>query len=185
MNLIVPFGSSILGAIIGGAFLLGGQRWIKHEQSRHNARIILIFFLRKSHELDRLINSYGEGVKIIMLDFNTDPYHEREQYLFTSINVERLEFIYQNVASIDNMKKSLINHVVQPDTTVSYGYLQSLQKSMITILDNLKPFAYRSKSDLKKIDQALINLKQSYEHFASSMPVNNFLLRLDQQGSQK
>lgn len=185
MNWILPMGSSIIGALIGGAFLLGGQRWIKREQGRENAKIIFLFFLRIAIEINRLINADGAGVKIIRFDFNTDLYHDREQYLFTILDVEKLDIIFRNVKIIDNIKNSLIDHDAQPDTMVSYEYLKSLQESMITILYNLKPFAYRSKSELKKIDQALTNLKNEHDHFVRLMPVKKILLKLGQQVSRK
>jgi len=189
MNLIVPFGSSILGAIIGGVFLLGGQQWNNRLTCQNNAKVVFTAFHREALCLDAVIhNQLLKGgvptIDVVQIDVNTDIYHDAEKFLVACMDVTTIYFIYSKVADIDSKQKSIIYSSTGPDIGVSYEYLRSIQSSLIEILDVLKPYAYKKSmffypkhyTEINRIEQAIQNLKGTLSSFTDRIGSFRFIL---------
>ena len=189
MNLIVPFGSSILGAIIGGAFLLGGQQWNNKLMCQNNAKVVFTAFHREALYLDavirgQLLKGGVPTIDVVQIDVNTNIYHDTEKFLVACMDVTTIYFIYSKVADIDSKQKSIIYSSTDPNIDVSYGYLCSIQSSLIEILDVLKPYAYKKSiffypkyyQEINRIEQAIQNLKGTLSNFTNHIGSFRFML---------
>lgn len=188
MNLIVPFGSSILGAIIGGAFLLVGQRWNNRLTCQNNSKVVFIAFYRQALHLNGIIRTQlnsdsRTSTAVIFIDVNTKVFHDAEKVLAKCVDFRCLDSIYIKVADIDLKQNSIINSAAGPDEDVSYGYLLSIQSGLIEILDILKPYCYPKSffhqwrtREIHDIEQAIQNFKSTHSSLTKSNGRFRFIL---------
>ena len=120
MNFIVPFGSSILGAIIGGGFLLGGQQWNNRLMCQNNAKVVFTAFHREALYLDKairrqLLKGGVPTIDVVQIDINTTIYHDTEKFLVACMDVAIIYFIYSKVADIDSKQESIIHSSTDPN----------------------------------------------------------------------
>lgn len=182
MNFIVPFGSSIIGAIIGGVFLLAGQKWNNLRICRSNSRIIFTAFLREASSLDNNIIRRGISYNATIeatIDVQTQVYHEHEKFLIQCFNPVDLDAIYTKVKEIENQQKIVISSKTPPDRQTSYGIICSIQGGLIQILEQLKPHACSrfDKNTAKSFDIVISNLNESFRRFIDTPDLSSrFLL---------
>lgn len=191
MNFIVPFGSSIIGAIIGGGFLLGGQQWNNRLMCQNNAKVVFTAFHREALYLDKVIRRQllkggVPTIDVVQIDINTTIYHDTEKFLVACMDVAIIYFIYSKVADIDSKQESIIHSSTDPNIDVSYGYLLSIQSSLIEILDVLKAYTYKKSfflffypkryNEINRIEQAIQNLKGTLSSFTDHIGSSRFIL---------
>lgn len=189
MSWMVPLGSSILGAFIGGAFLLGGQQWNNRLMCQNNAKVVFTAFHREALCLDdvirgQLLKGGVPTIDVVQIDINTNIYHDTEKFFVACMDVTTIYFIHRLVADIDSKQKSIIYSSTGPDEDVSYEYLRSIQSSLIEILDVLKPYAYKKSiffypkcyTEINHIEQAIQNLKATLSSFTNKIGSFQFIL---------
>jgi hypothetical protein len=108
MNFIVPFGSSILGAVIGGAFLLGGQKYITDQAYSKAKKIVLLEAIRNLQGLIGNVDFIEKGENNIgptqvTLNIKIDRFYHYEEDL-ASNRLDDFQKLSELIAQIQSAK---------------------------------------------------------------------------------
>lgn len=108
MSWIVPLGSSILGAVIGGAFLLGGQKYITDQAYSKARKIVLLEAIRNLQGLIDNVDFIEKdenniGPTQVTLNIKIDRFYHYEEDL-ASNRLDDFQKLSELIAQIQSAK---------------------------------------------------------------------------------
>jgi hypothetical protein len=167
----VPVISAILGAVIGGVFLLGGQRYNEKRLWKMAGKLLFYHFYREAAHTNNLIktilaNNANHVIPIVELHISLERYFEIEHDLMRCTDISTVDAIYFMVMTIDNWQKRLFEHKRIDDIDITYGMLCDIQKNILDILEVVvSAIKFDRRKEIIKARRTITMLRESFDKF--------------------